>query len=336
MLVFTNGCFDILHPGHITLLQEARSLGGRLIVGLNSDASARALKGPGRPLLGQEARRKMLLELRSVDEVVVFDELTPQRLIEEVKPDILVKGGDWQEAQIAGARFVRERGGQVVILPLVEGFSTSTLIQLAKELYLTSPLARVQPCETEVAPLAASVAEHQTVIAYLRADLLAECERIGCSLVEHIRLGGKLLIAGNGGSAADAQHMAAELMVRFKKNRRALPSVALTTDASILTAHSNDFGFETVFVRQLQALAHSGDIFMALSTSGKSPSIVAACRAARMLGCLVIALTGETGGDLVDGCDELVRVPSANPARIQEAHALILHLWCEQIDALLF
>src|SRR4029079_10300242 len=105
-IVFTNGCFDLLHPGHVDLLERARALGDRLVVGLNSDASVRALKGPHKPYVSQTDRARMLLALRSVDEVIIFDDATPQRLIDELKPDILVKGGDWPVDKIVGAESV--------------------------------------------------------------------------------------------------------------------------------------------------------------------------------------------------------------------------------------
>jgi rfaE bifunctional protein kinase chain/domain/rfaE bifunctional protein nucleotidyltransferase chain/domain len=127
--VFTNGCFDVLHPGHIDLLERARSLGDRLVVGLNSDASVRALKGPGRPLVPQEERALMLRSLRSVDEVIIFDEPTPERLIEELSPDVLVKGGDWPVDRIVGAESVLRRGGRVVSLPFRLPYSTTGLIE---------------------------------------------------------------------------------------------------------------------------------------------------------------------------------------------------------------
>ncbi len=128
-IVFTNGCFDILHPGHIDLLDRARALGTRLIVGINSDRSVRAIKGEGRPLQDENARKAVLLGLKAVDEVSIFDDLTPQKLIEQVNPSVLVKGGDWKETEIIGADFVKANGGEVFSLPLVEGFSTSEIAE---------------------------------------------------------------------------------------------------------------------------------------------------------------------------------------------------------------
>jgi rfaE bifunctional protein nucleotidyltransferase chain/domain len=126
--VFTNGCFDLLHPGHVDLLERARALGDRLVVGLNSDASVRALKGAHKPYVNQDDRKKMLLALRSVDEVVIFDDDTPLRLIKEIEPDVLVKGGDWPVDKIVGADFVLARGGEVRSLTLLPGYSTTTVV----------------------------------------------------------------------------------------------------------------------------------------------------------------------------------------------------------------
>ena len=129
VIVFTNGCFDILHKGHITYLSEARELGDYLIVGLNSDRSVTQIKGPERPINNQYFRFEKLLELNSVDDVIIFDEDTPQSLINELQPNILVKGGDYKKNEIVGAREVEKKGGEVVILPLVPGYSTTKIIK---------------------------------------------------------------------------------------------------------------------------------------------------------------------------------------------------------------
>jgi D-beta-D-heptose 7-phosphate kinase/D-beta-D-heptose 1-phosphate adenosyltransferase len=131
-VVFTNGCFDILHAGHLQSLQQARNLGDALVVGVNTDASVRAIKGPERPILSQEHRAGLLAGLACVDYVVLFDDATPEQLIHAVEPDILVKGGDYDPKTIAGADFVRSRGGQVVTLPLLEGFSTTRILERVK------------------------------------------------------------------------------------------------------------------------------------------------------------------------------------------------------------
>lgn len=129
-IVFTNGCFDILHRGHVEYLQEAAALGDRLVIGLNSDASVRRQgKGPGRPLNDEQSRAKVLAALRGVDAVVIFEEDTPMELIRALEPDVLVKGGDWPEDRIVGADLVKARGGEARSLKLVEGYSTTALVE---------------------------------------------------------------------------------------------------------------------------------------------------------------------------------------------------------------
>jgi D-beta-D-heptose 7-phosphate kinase/D-beta-D-heptose 1-phosphate adenosyltransferase len=127
-IVFTNGCFDLLHVGHLRLLERAAEMGDLLVVGLNSDASVRRLKGPGRPILPFEERAELLAGLKAVDQVVGFDEETPLKLIEQIEPDVLVKGGDWPKQQIVGREVVERRGGRVVTLPLSDDWSTSRII----------------------------------------------------------------------------------------------------------------------------------------------------------------------------------------------------------------
>ena len=128
-IAFTNGCFDLLHAGHVKLLEHARRQGDLLIVGLNSDRSVRALKGPGRPVFSQRDRALLLAELQSVDYVTIFNERTPQRLIERLRPDVLMKGADWRSGQIVGSDVVRRKGGRVVRFPILKGYSTTKLIQ---------------------------------------------------------------------------------------------------------------------------------------------------------------------------------------------------------------
>jgi D-sedoheptulose 7-phosphate isomerase len=324
MIVFTNGCFDILHPGHIRLLQEARALGSKLIVGVNSDASVRAIKGPNRPIFSAEERATVLSALDCVDEVRVFDELTPERLIEEVEPDILVKGGDWNEDEIIGANFVERRGGKVITIPLVPGYSTSAILEKL------TPKAR--KAEATGGTAALSIAEHEDVIASLKANSFESIAACASILVETLKNGRKVLVCGNGGSAADAQHIAAELVGRYETERRALPAISLTTDTSALTALANDYDFKRIFARQVEALAQDGDCLIAISTSGNSENVVAAVMTARSLGCRIVGMTGAGGKRLASLSDACLMVPSERTARIQEAHITVAHIWCEIID----
>jgi len=131
-VVFTNGCFDLLHPGHVEYLDSARRLGDALVVGLNTDRSVRALKGPGRPLVPEEARALVLAGLASVDAVTIFDEDTPRELVAAILPDLLVKGGDYDPVQVIGRAEVEAAGGQVRVLPFSEGYSTTDLVQFIR------------------------------------------------------------------------------------------------------------------------------------------------------------------------------------------------------------
>jgi D-sedoheptulose 7-phosphate isomerase len=152
-------------------------------------------------------------------------------------------------------------------------------------------------------------------------------------LVERLQAGNKLLVCGNGGSAADAMHICAELIGRFLRNRRPLPAIALNANQAILTALSNDYSFETVFSRQVEALANPGDVVWGISTSGNSKNVLEALRMARKLKARTIAMTGESGGDIGEHADVLLAAPLASTPRIQEVHVVTYHLICEAVEA---
>ncbi len=133
-IVFTNGCFDLLHPGHIYYLKEAKKKGDILILGLNSDSSVRKLKGKGRPLISEKGRAEILAHLEFIDYIFIFDELTPAKAIRVISPDVLIKGGDYKKEEVIGGKFVVEKGGKVVIIPFLKGYSTTGLIKKIKKL----------------------------------------------------------------------------------------------------------------------------------------------------------------------------------------------------------
>ncbi len=168
------------------------------------------------------------------------------------------------------------------------------------------------------------------------AEYRATIARAGIAMVEAIRRGNTLLFAGNGGSAADAQHIAGEFVSRFNFDRPGLPAIALTVDTSILTAIGNDYGYERVFSRQIEALGRPGDIFVAISTSGNSPNILAGIEAAKKKDIMVIGMTGRSGGKMTALCDECLCVPSDKTPRIQEAHLATYHLLCGLVEASIF
>jgi D-sedoheptulose 7-phosphate isomerase len=164
---------------------------------------------------------------------------------------------------------------------------------------------------------------------------LAEISRAVDLLVDRLSKGNKLLVCGNGGSAADAMHICAELVGRFLKDRRALPAIALNTDPAFLTAWSNDFSYESVFARQVEALAKPGDVVWGISTSGNSKNVLAALKTAREVGAFTMALTGQGGGALAEYADVLLAVPLSVTARIQEVHTVTYHIICEAVEAAL-
>lgn len=167
-------------------------------------------------------------------------------------------------------------------------------------------------------------------------NLIASVSASAGACVSSIRRGGKVLLAGNGGSAADAQHIAGELVSRFAFDRPGLPAVALTTDTSILTAIGNDYGYEKLFARQVQAQGKSGDVLIAYSTSGRSANILNALDEARRIGIVTIGMTGNRGGPIGNLCDYLLAVPSADTPKIQEGHLILGHIICGLIEDTLF
>lgn len=177
----------------------------------------------------------------------------------------------------------------------------------------------------------AELEQHQSMIEKLRtrADVI---DAAGQLLIDTLKQGGKILLCGNGGSAADSQHIAAEFVVRYEKKRRALAAIALTTDTSILTAHANDYDFDTVFARQIEALGNENDCLIAISTSGRSKNILNAAEAAIDKNMAVIGLSGCGGGELAGIATMSVIVPEQVTARIQEAHILIGHWWCGLVE----
>lgn len=175
---------------------------------------------------------------------------------------------------------------------------------------------------------AASIATQQQSLAHNKSAIHAAVTAITSAFQK----GRKLLIFGNGGSAADSQHIAAEFIGRFQKERKSFPAIALTTDTSALTALGNDYGFDIVFSRQLEGLAEKGDVALAISTSGNAANVIAAAHRARAMGLTTIALTGHDGGKLAPLADIKIVVPSRVTARIQESHGLIAHCLCELVE----
>lgn len=167
-------------------------------------------------------------------------------------------------------------------------------------------------------------------------SFVLQIERAAKEIIRCLKNGGKVIFCGNGGSAADAQHLAAELLGKFYLNRSPLQAISLTTNTSVLTAIGNDFSYDEVFARQLKGLGRSGDVLVGISTSGNSKNVVKAMKYAREIGITTIGLTGETGGEMAKYSDVLLNVPSKDTPRIQEAHIMIGHIICEIAEDTLF
>ena len=167
-------------------------------------------------------------------------------------------------------------------------------------------------------------------------EILHSVEKVANECVEAYSRGNRVLLAGNGGSAADAQHIAAEFVSRYAFDRPGLPAIAFTTDTSILTAIGNDYGYEQIFRRQLQSNGRQGDIFIGISTSGNSPNVLAALQCARELGIIAVGLTGQGNRNMQEHCDYCIRVPSLSTPRIQESHIMLGHIICGIVEGAIF
>ena len=187
-----------------------------------------------------------------------------------------------------------------------------------------------------IAEISSQLQSHREMVERIERELTPLIAEMALWLTDTFRCGGKLLVMGNGGSAADSQHFAAEIVGRFKRERRGLPAVALSTDTSILTALGNDYGFEMIFRRQIEALAAPGDMVVGISTSGNSPNVQSALELARDTGCRTVALLGRDGGSIKDVCDLVLIVPCDDTPRVQEGHITIIHIVCDLVEQAMF
>lgn len=178
--------------------------------------------------------------------------------------------------------------------------------------------------------------DHRKLMVQIENELSTTIANLAQRLIETFQIGNKLLIMGNGGSAADAQHFAGEIVSRFRIERPGLPAIALSTDTSILTAIGNDYGFERVFSRQIEALAAPGDAVIGISTSGNSPNVYRALEVARQAGCSTIGLLGKDGGSIKELCDIPLIIPSHDTPRVQEVHITVIHILCDLIEQGMF
>jgi D-sedoheptulose 7-phosphate isomerase len=197
-------------------------------------------------------------------------------------------------------------------------------------------MANQQSGQPELAEIVTLTRHHLRTSAFaieqVAADSSDTIADMAAALTAALRAGGKVMFCGNGGSAAEAQHLAAEMVGRYLRERQALPAIALTTDTSVLTAVGNDYRFDDVFLRQIEAIAVPGDVLIVLSTSGASPNVVLAAQAARRKKVTVLAMTGQSGGDLVNHADVILRIPSIDTPIVQEVHLAVGHILCDVVE----
>lgn len=325
-VVFTNGCFDLIHVGHIDLLKKAKKLGSKLIVGINSDLSVSNIKGKHRPIIAQDDRKTILSNLKSVDEVRIFEELTPENLIREIKPDVLVKGGDWNEDEIVGAAFVKQNGGEVHTISLKENISSSEIIKRIRG--KNQGNLRTETSKDIDKIVEVSIKEHQKIFDKIRKEQSANIEATADLIFRAISQGNKILLCGNGESAVSAQHIAVEFINRFGKRSKSLAAIALTANDHALTAMANSLELK----KQVGDLAKRGDVLVGISAEGSSPIVLSSIMMARKLGCKIIGLTGARGQKMTALCDACVMISTEKVSRIQEANIIIGHIWCEIVD----
>ena len=338
-------------PGTLKALGELRSLGVRVSVATNQ-------AGIGRGLFTSDALAALHSKMRddatsaqgSID-AIFYCPHAPEASCACRKPspglllDAVGQSGiplshtlmvgdaarDLDAARAAGMRAALVRTGKG---RECEAYATEHGIPVFNDLSsLVASLARGPMNDAPHAFLRSIFSEHQAVIAD-SVVLIPDIEAAIALLRDALINGKKVLVCGNGGSAADAQHFVAELVGRYQRQRRPLAAISLTGDTSTLTAVSNDFGFEHIFSRQVDALARPGDVLIAISTSGNSSNVLHAVRIARRIGCNVIALTGRSGDALVQTADVALRVPSDTVARVQEVHELCLHSIAQGLDSL--
>jgi D-sedoheptulose 7-phosphate isomerase len=323
-VVLTNGCFDLLHPGHFNYLYQSSQLGDKFLVAVNSDASVRALKGEGRPVNHERHRAEAIAALRFVDGVFVFPGMRLTEEIRAIRPNVYTKAGDYTlDTLDPGERGALESSGtEIRFMPFLDGHSTSSLI--------SNPLTREQVSRN---PLSfGSTLDHLRGVLHDSRILSSAVEIAAQEIVECVKAGSKILTCGNGGSAADALHLAEELVGRYRQNRKALPAICLCADPTALTCIANDYGYGQVFSRGVEAFGKPGDIFVGFTTSGNSQNVIEAIRSANALGLVTILVSGNTGGNAKSMCKHEIIVPCNDTARIQEVHTVVLHQWLEYIE----
>ena len=321
-VVTTIGCTDLLDDDYATFLEACKREGDVLVVGIpvaDIYPDGDALESPPASPVD---RARLIAAMHMVDYVLVYTDFTLDAWLEMIRPDVHC---------IARLHAIDDhptednRQGHTCQLCILPFHTHSPAAQLPRH---TTSAEGTATCFSTL--MAGSEVLQQTAL-----RLACLIELAGSLIISSIESGGKVLICGNGGSAADAQHFAAELVGRYKRERCAFPAIALTVDSSILTSVSNDYGFEEIFARQVQGLGKAGDVLLLISTSGHSANLLAAADRANALGMTTISLVSERTNPLSALCALALEVPAQDTPLIQQAHIAILHAICEQVECAL-
>lgn len=326
-VVFTNGCFDILHAGHIDLLERAKMLGTYLIVGINSDESVKKIKGLDRPFVNQFERKAVLQALKSVDEVQIFDELTPENMIAEIQPDVLIKGGDWKENEIIGAEFVKSIGGEVFSLPLKEGFSSTNIVEKIRnsnrvEQSLSNPTLLKENVAGNL--LESRINIYQEILRE-KSQVIIDCAEIISNTISENK---KIILCEVDFHSVNAKYLADRFNYLSENQKFRFPIIALHYEAISNTKESDKLYFD-----KLNELTSPGDCLIAIDSEGKTQNVINAVMTARNLGCKVIGLTGSKGKKIASLCDSCFMIPSDQIDIIRETYVAVGNIWCQIIES---
>ena len=305
-IVFTNGCFDIIHPGHIDLLKKARGFGTKLVVGINSDRSVREIKGTPRPFVDQNSRAAILKELRSVDEVRIFDENTPERLIREINPRVLVKGGDWLPGQIVGAAYVLKNGGRVFSIPFEREISTTRIVEKIR----TASDATRFPSAADDPPHSES-AFPSAIDKIFSAEQITSIEKASKIISKTARRNGKIGFAATERSRRTADRLAEDLTNCYGGRH------FVKSDAAA----------------QSRILIQANDLLIAIGDRGDSAELAAAVMEARATATQIIVLTGAEGRNLAALSDVCVLLAAGSDEELFWQQSAIGYLWCLKAKA---
>jgi len=327
-IVTTNGCFDIFHFGHLSLLIEAKSLGNILIVGVNSDRTVNKIKGAGRPIIPEKERASVLVSLEYVDHVIVFDEILPNELLRTIQPDIHCISSEYTNKVLPEKDVVESFGGKIKVLSFIPGHSTTNVIQKISN-HNIDPGSQISSEQGKEAITDYLFESSNSIrcLAYQHSETLL---LIAEHMVNVIKTNGKIIICGNGDSGLDAQLFAEEFINRFGSREKPFPAVSLSIDST-----KTGTGEDDVFSQQLEVIGKPNDLLIIVSTSGESKSVLMAGEKAKEIGMQIVGFTGNSNSPLLNLYDEIVLVDSDKSTIIQQGFMAAFNSVCYLLERLI-